>query len=68
MWRNAKKKKQTVVKSKFSQIKDKKFYFPDGIVSLPLSDLSLKELDHFKQKKGQRIERYFSEEREVVRN
>ena len=27
--------KKTVVKNEFSQLNDKRFYFPDGIVSLP---------------------------------
>lgn len=58
MWWNAEK---TIVKIKFWQINDKRFYFPDGIVSLPLSHPSLKEL-----KKDQRTERYFWEEKEKL--
>ena len=27
--------KKTLVKNEFSQLNDKRFYFPDGIVSLP---------------------------------
>ena len=44
--------KKTIVKSKFWQINDKRFYFPDGIVSLPLSHPSLKELNHYIQKRS----------------
>ena len=40
--------KKTVAKSKFSQINDKRFYFADGITSLPLSHSHLQELVDFK--------------------
>ena len=33
---------KTIVKTKFSQFKDKRFYFSDGITSLPLSHPYLK--------------------------
>ena len=59
-----KKKKKTVTKSKFSQINDKRFYFPDGIFSLPFHHPILKELNEFKEEKGQRIEKYFWQEKE----
>ena len=39
--------KETVQKTKFSQLNDKRFYFPDGIVSLPYSHQNLKEIDDF---------------------
>ena len=35
--KKTKKKRKTVVKSTFPQINDKRFYFADGITSLPLS-------------------------------
>ena len=52
-------RKETVVQNKFSQINDKRFSFPDGIVSVPFHHLNLKELNEFKEKKSQKIEKYF---------
>ena len=49
--------KKTVVKTKFSQLNDKRFYFPVGIVSLPFGHKNLKEIDEFKQEKGKKIEK-----------
>ena len=56
--------KTSVIKNKFSQLSDKRFYFLDGIFSLPFHLPVLAEIDQFKQKKGQRIEKYFWEEKE----
>ena len=56
--------KKTVTKTKFLQFNDKRFYFSDEIISLPLSHPYLKELVKFKTKMGQRIERYFWDEKE----
>ena len=53
-----------VVKSKFSQLNDKRFYFPNAIISLPFGHFALKELDEFKKNKGQRIEDYFLQNRD----
>ena len=58
--------KKTVRKTKFSQLNDKRFYFPDGIVSLPYGHQNLKEIDNFKKEKGQKIEKYFWEEKEKL--
>ena len=58
--------KKTIIKSKFSQINDKRIYFTDTITSLQLSHHHLKELADFKIKKEQRIERYFWEEKESL--
>ena len=52
------------VMTKFSQINDKRFYFPNGILSLPFGHLCLKEIDEYKKSKGQRIEKYFWAEKE----
>ena len=60
--------KKTVTKSKFSQINDKRFYFPDGVVPLPFGHPLLKEMDEFKQEKGQKIEKYFWEVKENLFN
>ena len=43
--------KSTYVKNKFSDIIKKRFYFPDGVVSLPFYDPILSEIDKYKQKK-----------------
>ena len=51
-------------KNKFLQQNDKKFYFPNGIVSLPFHHPSLFEIVELKRKKGQKIEKYFWEEKE----
>ena len=40
--------KTTVTKTKFSQLNDKRFYFPDGILSLPYGHPSLEEIENFK--------------------
>ena len=34
-----------ITKTKFSQLNDKRCYFPNGILSLPFEHLSLSELD-----------------------
>ena len=51
--------KKPVQKTKFSQLNDKRFYLPDGAVSLTCGHQNLKEIDDFKKEKGQKIERYF---------
>ena len=48
-----------IVKCKFSQLNDKRFYFTNAIISLPFGHLALSELDEFKKNKGQRIEDCF---------
>lgn len=52
------------MKTKFSQLNDKRFYFADGVVSLPYGHPSLKEIDKFKKEKVQKIEKYFWEQKE----
>ena len=49
--------------NQFSQLNDKRFYFPDGIVSLPYGHQNLKEIDDLKKEKGQKIEKYCWEEK-----
>ena len=53
-----------IIKSKFSHLNDKRFYFPNDVVSLPFGHCVLKDLDDFKRSKGQRIEHYFLKEKE----
>ena len=48
-----------ITKTKFSQLKDKRFYFPNG-------HPSLKELAQYKNQKGQKIEKYFCLEKEKL--
>lgn len=52
------------MKTKFSQLNDKRFYFADGVVSLPYGHPSLKEIDKFKKEKDQKIEKYFWKQKE----
>ena len=54
--------RKTVLKTKFLQLNDKRFYFPDGFVPLPFGQPNLKKLDDFKRNQGQKIEKYFWEE------
>ena len=56
--------KTTVIKNKFSQLNDRRFYFQNGIVSLPFYHPNLAKINKFKQKKGQRIDKYLWEEKE----
>ena len=55
--------KAVVTKTKFSQLNDKRFYFPDGVLSLPYDHPSLSEMDNFKSQKGHKIEKYFWQEK-----
>ena len=55
-----------VEKKKFSQINDKRFYFPNAIISLPFGHCALKELEKYKKKKGQIIENYFLQKRQKL--
>ena len=55
-----------VEKKKFSQINDKRFYFPNAILSLPFGHVALKELEKYKKKKGQKIESYFLQKRQKL--
>ena len=54
----------TVTKNNSSQLNDKSFYFPNGVVPLPFHHPSLAEIVEFKRKKGQKFEKYFWEEKE----
>ena len=55
-----------IEKTKFSQLNDKRFYFPIAIISLPFGHKSLEDIDTFKKGKGQRIEWYFLKEKEKL--
>ena len=49
---------QEIEKSKFAQINDKRHYFSDGIVSLPISHPYLHEIVKFKRDKKKKIEAF----------
>ena len=51
--------KHTLKNNTFSQLNDKRFYFLNGIISLPFGHIYLNEIDEYKKEKGQRIEKYF---------
>ena len=53
-----------ITKSKFSQLNDKRFYFPNAIISLPFGHQVLQEIDQYKKNQGQRIEKYFLRKKE----
>ena len=59
----AKMQKKKVVKTKFSQLNDKRFYSAKGITFLPLCHPDLKGLCELKKRMDQRIERYFRNEK-----
>ena len=59
-------KKEMVIKNKLSQINNKRFYFPHGILSHPFYHPNLIKLNEFKEKMGQRIEKYFWNEKEKL--
>ena len=54
---------RTLTKTKFSQFNDKRFYFSDVITSLPLSHSYLQDFIDCKEKKCQRIEKNFWQEK-----
>ena len=58
----------TSVVKQFSQLNDKRFYFPNAIISLPYGHPSLREIADFKKEKGQKIEIFLGRKRKTVRN
>ena len=58
--------KKKVTKTKFLQMNYKRFYFPNGVHCLPIGHRNLKEIGEFKKEKGQKIERYFWDEKNVL--
>lgn len=61
-WRDAKK---SIVESRFSQINDKRFYFADGINSMPLSHPYLRELIDFKQEMDRKLSDIFGKRKKL---
>ena len=54
---------EEIEKSKFAQINGKRYYFSDGIVSLPFSHPYLHEIVQFKRDKKQTIKSFLQEEK-----
>ena len=54
---------ESVEKSKFAQINDKRYYFEDGIISLPFSHPYLNEISKYKQNKEQKVESWIRDEK-----
>ena len=59
--------KTTVQKNKFPQTNDKRFYFLNDVTSLPVGHPLLPGLTNFKELKGERIEKYFLDERNTLK-
>ena len=57
---------KTVIKTKFSEFNNKRFYFADKITSLLLPHPYLKELNEYKEPTSQRIEKYFWQEKDKL--
>lgn len=57
--------KKSIVESRFSQINDKRFYFEDGINSIPLSHPYLRELIDFKQKMDRKLSDIFGKRKKL---
>ena len=55
-----------IKKNKFSQLNDKRSYFPNAIISLPFGHLTLNKIDEYKKDKGRKIEKYFWKEKETL--
>ena len=55
-----------IKKNKFSQLNDKRFYFPNAIITLPFGHLTLNKIDEYKKDKGRKIEKYFWKEKETL--
>ena len=55
--------KTAAVKNKFSQLNDKRFYFPNGIVSLPFYHPNLAKINEFKQKRAKELKNIFGKKK-----
>ena len=59
---------ESVEKSKFVHISDKRYYFEDGIISLTFSHPYLNEISKYKQNKEQKVESWIREEKQLIKN
>ena len=60
--------KTTAMKTKFFQTNDKRYYYLNGITSLPIGHPYLNNLILYKDKKGEKIEKYFVQEKNNLKN
>ena len=58
--------KTSAIKTKFSQLNDERFYFPDGIVSLPFHHPVLAEINEFKQKRAKELKIFLEREKALA--
>ena len=59
--------KNAIMKTKFSQTNDKRCYFLNGITSLPVGHPFLKDLTDYKERKDKKIEKYFLDQKDVLK-
>ena len=52
---------KTITRNRFSQLNDKRFYFPYGVVSFPFHHPLLAEIDDFSEKKNTKNRKIFLE-------
>ena len=60
-------KKTTAMKTKFSQMNDKRYYYLNGVTSLPIEHPYLNDITAHKEKKGQKIEKYFEQKKKNLK-
>ena len=56
-----------IKKSKFSQLNDERFYFPNAIISLPFGHISLQVIGEYKKNKGRKTEKFLDRKRTPFR-
>ena len=57
--------KTTIVKNKFTQLNGKRFYFPNGIVSLPFYHPNFAKINEFKQKRAKKLKNIFGKRKSI---
>ena len=57
----------TIKKNKFAQLNNKRFYFPNGIISLPFGHKYLEEIENYKNEKGQNWKVLLERKRKIIR-
>ena len=56
----------TILKSKFSQTNDKRFYNLNDVTSLPIGHTFLQDATLYKESKCEKIEKYFLDEKRKI--
>ena len=59
--------KTSAAKTKFSQTNNKRFYFLNGVTSLPVGHPLLKDLTNYKEQKGEKFKKYFLDKKNVLK-